>query len=68
MRERMSETLWGIHAGRTGQAHDLFMSEDVVALGWNKMPDLRTIPQTRESYKAAIADAYPNMKQGSTLR
>lgn len=58
-------TLWGIHAGRTGQAHELFMSEGLIALGWNAMPDLSTIPADREAYKAEVRTAYPDMKDGA---
>jgi len=33
--------LWGIHAGRTGDADTLFHGHNVVALGWPGMGDLR---------------------------
>lgn len=47
----MTETLWGIHAGRTGDAHTLFLEKGVVALGWEKMPDLTTLAPDREAFK-----------------
>ena len=58
-------TLWGIHAGQTGDAHALFIGQSVVALGWEHMPDLTTLLPTREAFKAAIAEAYPEAKPGA---
>lgn len=58
-------TIWGIHAGRTGDAHSLFMKHNVVAIGWPAMGDLSKIPADRESFKAAVAKAYPNKKPGA---
>ena len=52
-------TIWGIHAGRTGNADSLFLKQNVIAICWNEMPDLSTIPATREAFKAAYAKAYP---------
>ncbi|MDY6826607.1 MAG: hypothetical protein SVV67_05450 [Bacillota bacterium] len=59
----MSEiTLWGIHAGKTGDADYLFLRHNVVALGWNKIGDLSIISSDRESFKQSILQAYPNKK------
>lgn len=58
-------TIWGIHAGRTGEARSLFLEGRVVALGWRKMPDLRTLPADREVYKAKLREAYPAGKPGA---
>lgn len=33
-------TLWGIHAGRTGDADSLFLEKNVVAIGWAGLGDL----------------------------
>ena len=44
-------SVWGIHAGRTGDAERLFFQESVVALGWHKMGDLRAIPADRAAFK-----------------
>lgn len=27
--------VWGIHGGRTGDAHSLFLQKNFIALGWN---------------------------------
>ena len=34
-------TLWGIRAGKTGDADNLFLKYNVVALGWAEKPDPR---------------------------
>jgi restriction system protein len=57
-----AQKLWGIHAGRTGDAHSLFLNKSVVAIGWTAMGDLSKIPPTREAFKAAYAKAYPDAK------
>lgn len=33
------QTIWGTHAGRTGDADWLFMKQNVIALGWAEGPD-----------------------------
>jgi restriction system protein len=58
-------TLWGIHAGRYGEAHSLFMRKNVVALGYVEMGDFSKLQPDRESFKAAIAQTYPEMKPGA---
>jgi len=58
-------TVWGIHAGRTGDAHALFHGHSVIALGWPRMGDLSELPADREAYKEKIKEAYPNAKPGA---
>lgn len=58
-------TVWGIHAGRTGDADELFLKKNVIALGWEKVGDLSALKANREAFKAAVAKAYPNEKPGS---
>lgn len=60
-----AETLWGIHAGRTGQADQLFLSESVIALGWHEMGDLAALPADREAFKAKVAECFPKAKPGA---
>ena len=56
------QIIWGIHAGKTGDADSLFLKKNVIAIGWRQMPDLSTIPATRDAFKAAYATAYPDDK------
>ena len=56
------QTIWGIHAGRTGDADSLFLKKNVIAIGWQEMPDLSSIPARRDAFKAAYAKAYPDEK------
>lgn len=58
-------TIWGIHAGRTGDADRLFLDRNVVALGWAKMGDLAVLAADREAFKTAVAAAYPDKKPGA---
>lgn len=62
----MSEqTIWGIHAGRTGNADALFKQKGVIAIGWAKMGDLNLIPGKREAFKKHYEVAYPDAKPGA---
>ena len=58
-------TIWGIHAGRTGDADSLFLKQSRVALGWSKMGDLSKLPPDREAFKSAVTQAYPDLKPGA---
>lgn len=57
-------TVWGIRAGRTGDAETLFMNRNVIALGWERIGDLTGLT-AREEFKARVSEAYPQMKPGS---
>ncbi len=58
-------TVWGIHAGRTGDAHSLFLSKNVVAIGWHEIGDLSAIQPSREAFKAEVMRIYRNIKPGA---
>lgn len=58
-------TIWGIHAGKTGDAHTLFLQKNVVAIGWTAMGNLSAIAANRDAFKAAVAKAYPTAKPGA---
>jgi restriction system protein len=58
-------TLWGIHAGKTGDADVLFLKSKCIAVGWTKMGDLSVIRPDREAFKTKVAEAYPNAKPGA---
>jgi len=57
-------TVWGIHAGETGDAETLFMQRRVVALGWYRVGDLTGLA-TRDQFKTRVSEAYPEMKPGA---
>ncbi len=56
--------LWGIHAGRTGDADQLFLAQDCIAIGWAEMGDLSLLGADREHYRAKYVASFPNAKQG----
>jgi len=57
--------LWGIHAGKTGDADTLFLKKHCVALGWSKIGDLSAIKADREAFKAKVSAAFPDAKPGA---
>jgi len=59
------QCVWGIHAGRTGDADSLFLKSNMVAIGWHEMGDLSKLPCDRESFKTAVSKAYPHAKPGA---
>lgn len=59
-----STTVWGIHAGKTGDADQLFLNKNVIALGWPEAGDLSTVPPDRDDFKALVKKAYPDEKDG----
>lgn len=58
-------TVWGIHAGRTGDADSLFLKKNVIAIGWDKIGDPSAIEPDRESIKAKVVEVYPETKPGA---
>lgn len=61
----MSErTVWGIHAGRTGDADSLFLKKNFVALGWLDMGDIGQLPADREAFKDKVRETYPDWRPG----
>src|SRR2546430_16596788 len=65
--ENMAEetTVWGIHAGQTGDANALFLKKNCIAVGWGEMGDLGKLRADREAFKAKVAEAYPRKKPGA---
>jgi restriction system protein len=51
--------LWGIHAGKTGDASQLFLRNKIVGLGWERIDDLSKVPATREAFKEMVLRHYP---------
>ncbi len=58
-------TIWGIHAGKTGDANTLFLNKNCIAVGWPKMGDLSALKPDREAFKARVAATYPEKKPGA---
>lgn len=61
----VEQNVWGIHAGRTGDAHNLFMNQKVVAIGWPEVGNLGLLSPDREAFKAKVSAAYPGAKAGA---
>jgi restriction system protein len=58
-------TLWGIHAGRTGDADALFLRKRFIAIGWAEVGNLAEIKPDREAFRARVAECFPDRKPGS---
>ena len=56
-----SITVWGIHT----MDDPLFLNQNLIAIGWEKMGNLSAIPVSRDAYKEAYIAAYPDAKKGS---
>lgn len=53
--------IWGIHT----KDDNLFLHQDVVAIGWNDMGDLSLIQADRDAFKEKYTEVYPDAKKGS---
>jgi restriction system protein len=60
----VERVIWGVHMSREhGTAP---VENGYVAIGWSEMGDLSQIkPQTRDAFKAAYIQSYPNAKTGT---
>ena len=54
-------TVWGIHAGKTGDAETLFEKHSVIAIGWKDAGDLSQL-KTREEFKGRYERTFPGRK------
>lgn len=52
---------WGIHS----MDDSLFLNQSLIALGWEGMGDLSSLPQSREAFKRRYMAAYPDGKKGA---
>lgn len=50
---------WGIHT----QNDLLFLNESVIAIGWDELGDLSSLPQTKEGLKSKYQAVYPDAKK-----
>jgi restriction system protein len=57
-------TIWGIHAGKTGDAETLFFQKKVIALGWPDMGNLKQF-SSRDDFKAKYAVIKPEASTSS---
>ena len=53
--------VWGIHT----LDDNLFLKNNVIAIGWGEMGDLSKIPANREAFKERYANVYNNATKGS---
>lgn len=60
-----SEAIWGIHAGRAGNADGLFLQRGYIAIGWAEMGNLSGLAGEREAFRALYVARYPHAKPGS---
>ena len=58
MTKTTDTTIWGIHAGKTGDADSLFLKKDCIAVGWTKMGDLSVLKPDRDAFKARVVEGY----------
>lgn len=52
--------IWGIHT----QNDNLFLSKDLIAIGWRDFGDLTKLHASRDAFKAHYLEAYPDAKKG----
>lgn len=53
--------IWGIHT----QDDNLFLKNDVIAIGWSDMGDLGNIDANRDAFREKYTQIYPDAKKGS---
>lgn len=53
--------IWGIHT----LDDSLFLKENIIAIGWEKMGDLSFLQPNRESFKEKLELTYPETKKGA---
>ena len=53
--------VWGIHTLKP----NLFLKDEIIAIGWHEIGDLSLLPPDREVFKKKYAETYPERKKGS---
>lgn len=61
-------TIWSIHAGETGEAQSLFLEHNYIALGWDDMGHLGTLPDDLEVFKTKVSATYPGESVASVAQ
>lgn len=59
------QPIWGIHEGRHGEAEELALDKGRISIGWHAVGDLSKLGPDRESFKDAVAKAFPDYKAGA---
>lgn len=59
------KTMWMVRAGQDAQLIDDFKNNSYIAIGWNKLSDLKTVPH-REAIKKLLEDTYNYAKKSQT--
>jgi len=57
--------LWCVRAGEIGQVDSVFLKQNLLAIGWPDVGDLKEIGHDREALKKALVRAYPDRKPGA---
>lgn len=58
-----NKTIWGVHMSTHHGSQPI--DEGYISLGWPKMGDLNLLTDDRDSYKAKLAEVYPEKKPGA---
>lgn len=58
-------TIWGIRSGSLGEADELFLKKNLVALSWKEVGNLSELGTDREAFKDRIKEVYPDIKRGA---
>lgn len=61
-------TMWSIHAGETGEAQSLFLEHNYIALGWEAMGHLGTLPNDQEAFRAKHRATYSRDTEGAVIQ
>lgn len=61
MADNEEKRIWGIHT----KDDNLFLQQNVIAIGWDKMGDLGKLNATRDAFKEHYLEKYPDAKKGS---
>ena len=58
-------TIWGLHAGATGEVDNLFSTQNRIAIGWPTMGNLADLAADRKAFKTRFAEKLPTQKPGA---
>ncbi|MBW7571252.1 restriction endonuclease [Caproiciproducens faecalis] len=61
MNSNEEKRVWGIHTMNDA----LFLNDNVIAIGWREMGDLKQIEGNREAFKERYNKVYPDSKKGA---